>query len=427
MNSMRSGSRPTHVETVVIVNDHAFVNGGQAKIAIETALALRAAGLSVIFFAGVGPPDVRLEQSGIHSICLSQFDILTHPSRLRAALYGIWNFDAARKLGKLLRQLNPSSTVIHVHGWAKALSPSIGPIVTSGRIPHVYTMHEYFLACPNGGFYDYRAGQICLRKPLGASCLTTHCDSRRRAHKAWRVGRQFVLRSIGAMPRGLRDVIYLTNVQLRAIHRYLPQKARVHHLPNPVQRTATHRIQAEDNELFLFVGRLSPEKGAEVAAKAARAAGVKIAFAGEGECRTTILAANPSAHVLGWLAPEMLRAWMARARCLVFPSLWYEGYPMSVVEAMQAGLPILVSDRSAAAEIVRHNTDGLHVKTGNPAAWAEAMRLLSDHDRVLRYSRSSFEASHCFLNAETYTARLLTIYQEASRIQASEHLGRASG
>ncbi len=422
----RSGFNLTGAETVVVVNDHAFVNGGQAKVAIETALALRAEGMVVIFFAGVGAPDVRLQETGVQCICLGQHDILSEPNRRSAALRGMWNFEAARELRRLVTSLDPSSTIVHVHGWAKALSPSIGPIITSGRIPHVYTMHEYFLACPNGGFYDYQRQQICERHPLGLDCLTTNCDPRRRSHKAWRVGRQLVLRSIGAMPRGLRDLIYLSNTQLQAIRRSLPAAARLHHLPNPVQKVAASRIRAEDNHLFLFVGRLSPEKGGEIAAKAARAAGVKIAFAGDGECRSAVLAANPDAQVLGWLAPAALRVWLAKARCLVFPSLWYEGYPMSVVEAMQGGLPILVSDRCAAAEIVRHDTDGLHVETGNPRAWAEAMRLFSDRERVLRHSRSSFEASRLFLDTDAYVARLLAIYGEAGTAQANERLGRAA-
>jgi glycosyltransferase involved in cell wall biosynthesis len=220
-------------------------------------------------------------------------------------------------------------------------------------------------------------------------------------------------------------LIYLTETQLRAIHPYLTAGSRLHHLPNPVQRTPSPRIRAEVNDLYLFVGRLSPEKGGELAAKAARAAGARIAFAGEGESRGAILAANPDAQMLGWLAPEELARWMAKARCLVFPSLWYEGYPMSVVEAMQAGLPILASDRSAAAEVVRHGTDGLHVKTGSLQAWIEAFRALTDREQVSRYSQSSFEASRHFLDPEGYRAKLLSIYEQASRAQASERLGRA--
>ncbi len=69
------------MKTAVIVNDHAVVNGGQAKVAVETALALRGGGLEVIFFSGVGPADPRLEKAGVRCICLNQFDMVADPVR----------------------------------------------------------------------------------------------------------------------------------------------------------------------------------------------------------------------------------------------------------------------------------------------------------------------------------------------------------
>jgi glycosyltransferase involved in cell wall biosynthesis len=410
------------MKTAVIVSDHAFVNGGQAKVAIDTALALRAEGLAVHFFSGVGPVDKRLSDAGVDCTCLGQFDLLGDPSRTRSALQGLWNRRAALELDKLLLRLDPTNTIVHVHGWAKSLSPSIGSVLASRPIPHIYTLHEYFLACPTGGFYDHQRQAICTRRPLGVSCLTANCDSRSPVHKAWRVGRQAVLWSAGAMPRALRDLIYLTETQLQIMRQYLPASARLHHLPNPVVKTATQRVYAERNDVFLFVGRLSAEKGAEVAAKAAREAKVRIAFAGEGECRSRIVAANPEAQMLGWLKADTLSEWTSKARCLVFPSLWHECHPMSVIEAMQRGLPILVSSHCAAAELVRHNADGLHVRADDVEAWAKAMRLLSEPNRVACYSRSSFEASRSFLDAEFYGRRLLTIYEKAAAAQRKERL-----
>lgn len=413
------------MRNAVIVNDHAFVSGGQAKVAIETALMLADAGLRVTFFAGVGPVDVRLDKAGVRSICLEQHDLLGNPDRARAAITGLWNHAAARELAALLAGLDPGDSIVHVHGWAKSLSPSIGPVVSRSAIAHVYTLHEYFLACPNGGFYDGQHQEICTRRPLGASCLMTHCDRRRRSHKAWRVMRQAILWSAGAMPRSLRDFIYLSRIQFEAMRPYLPADARMHHLPNAVDRPEPARVVAEDNESFLFIGRLSAEKGAEMAARAARAAGVPIAFAGEGECREAVVAANPQAHMLGWQDAGALAATMRKARCLVFASLWYEGYPMVVLEAMRMGLPVLAADRTAAVEMVRHEQDGLHVRTGSEAAWAEAMRRMTDRREVARYSASSLRAAHGFMDIDTYRDRLIDIYEGAARAQRQERMHAA--
>jgi glycosyltransferase involved in cell wall biosynthesis len=408
------------LDTVVIVNDHAFVNGGQAKVAVETALALRARGLKVLFVSGTAGADPRLDASGISVTQIGGYDLLGDPSRFRAAANGAWNIAAARKLRKVISELDPRRSIVHVHGWAKSLSPSIGPVITGSRVPHVYTAHEFFLLCPNGGFFHYRENAICTRRPLGISCLSTNCDPRNARHKAWRVARQALLWSAGAMPRNLKDIIYLTNTQLRAMRPYLPPSIRCHQLPNFVQTLSPVRVKAEENDLYLFVGRLSPEKGGPIVAKAALRAGVSVAFAGEGQDRDCISAANPNALMLGWLEAPQLKQWLQRARCVLFPSLWIETQGLVALEAMEMGVPALVSDRTATAEFVRHGLDGLHVPTGDVQAWATAMEHLKDPEVVRAFSLSSFSAARAALDEDNYMRRLLSIYRVAAESQRAE-------
>ncbi len=65
--------------TVILVADHAHINGGQAKVAIESALGLAARGHAVIFLAAVGPADERLAAAGIETIVLGQTDVTRAP------------------------------------------------------------------------------------------------------------------------------------------------------------------------------------------------------------------------------------------------------------------------------------------------------------------------------------------------------------
>ncbi|MGE5370258.1 MAG: hypothetical protein ACM3PD_11785 [Chloroflexota bacterium] len=119
--------------TIVVCADHAHVNGGQAKVALDSALGLAAAGARVIFFSACGPVDPRLAAAGVETVCLDQKDILANPSRLDAARQGIWTGTAAKALGETLAMLPGEKRIVHVHGWAKALSPAIaGPIRASG-------------------------------------------------------------------------------------------------------------------------------------------------------------------------------------------------------------------------------------------------------------------------------------------------------
>ncbi len=393
---------------VVIVNDHAAINGGQARIAIDSALWLRRAGAEVSFLAGVGPVDPRLAEAGIPCEVVGRHDIASDPVRLRAAALGLWNPGAARALSRMLRALPRDDTVVHLHGWSKYLSPSIGPVVT--RAAHVCTLHEYFLACPNGGFYDHRAGEICSRTALGRDCLGTNCDARNAGHKAWRVARQALLWHGAGLPARLRDILYLSPRQIGILHRYLPAQAHLHHVPNPVEAVPGDRVRAEHNDTILFVGRLSAEKGAEVVARAAAIAGLPIAFAGTGERGAAVRAANPEARMLGWLDPARLDRLMRRARCVVFPSLWYETYGLVVVEALRRGLPVLVSRDCVAADLVQHGSSGFHVETGNPEAWARQMLRLADPGLTRRLSVQAHRAGQAFPDYPAHARQLLQIY-----------------
>jgi glycosyltransferase involved in cell wall biosynthesis len=380
---------------VIMVNDHAYINGGQAKVAIESTLALRAAGVGVTFFSACGPVDERLAAAGVEIICLGQHDILDEPDRLLAARRGIWNTHAARRLVRVLSQHDPASTIVHCHGFAKALSPAIGPVITTGQLGHVYTMHEYFLACPNGGFFDYGQQALCTRRPLGKACLTTNCDARHRSHKAWRVLRQAVLWGPGNLPRRLSNIVYLSETQRRAMARYIPASTRLHHLPNPIAREeGKPRVSIEANDVFLFVGRLNPEKGGLLFARAAQQAGVRAVFVGDGPESKAIMEANRRAEITGWLAPREVDSWLTQARCLVFPSLWYECHPLAPLEALSRGVPVVCGSWTAAAENIASGKNGLILDSRRPEDWAAALKRLSDVEDARALGQRTYARGH---------------------------------
>ncbi len=384
---------------------------GRRRSRSNSAIQLKRAGLDVAFLAGTGPLDERLVANGIECHVAGDHDILSDPDRLRAASRGVWNVRAAHLLSQCIDARKSRSTIVHAHGWSKSLSPSIGPVLTGSKAAHVYTLHEYFLACPNGGFFNYRSGEICRKRALGLDCLTSRCDVRNDLHKAWRVARQLVLRTAGRLPRDLREIIYLSAEQKSIMAPYISSEARWHHLPNPVSKKPAARVTAEENETFLFVGRLSPEKGAEVAARAAKIAAVPIAFCGDGPSRELVRRANPDAAMPGWVGSEELSRWLRRARCIVFSSLWYECYPLVVADALALGIPIIVSKSCVAASMIEHGVSGLHAETGDVQAWADAMNSLRSNERVERMSRAAFAAGQNLLSPDEYTARLIRIYE----------------
>jgi len=365
---------PKHI---IVVYDHASITGGQSKVAIASAIGLRRAGHPVTYFAASGPVDAQLTDAGVEVVCLGQHDILSDPSRARSAVRLIWNQEAADALARLLAKQDRSNTVVHWHGYAKSLSPSVGRAIVDSGIPHVYTHHEYFFVCPNGGFFHYPDNKICTRVPMGRDCLTTDCDSRHAVYKGWRVARHVVMNRMLGMPQDLRDHIFISETQRAALEPYLPAGARKHRVSNPVEVAPCEPADVGSSDVFLFVGRLSPEKGGLLFAQAAREAGVKAVFVGEGEQRDAILAANPDAVVTGWQSPASVMDWLRRSRCLVFSSVWYECQPLVPVEALANGVPVIAGRWNAAAEMVEPGINGAVWREPTVPALVDALRAMT--------------------------------------------------
>ncbi|NNE50964.1 MAG: glycosyltransferase family 4 protein [Sulfitobacter sp.] len=400
---MNSLNHAGPLRRVLIVGDFAAINGGQAKVAIDSARLLADAGLEVIFFAASGPVCAELSHPRIRTVCLGQHTLLENPSRLNAMMTGLWNEAALRALREEMAKLSSADSVIHCHGWAKALSPSVGRAFAQTEVPVLYTMHEYFLACPNGGFFDFQRQEICTRRPLSTACLTTQCDARNPAHKAWRVVRSAVARGPGRLPGGLRHIAYISQTQLGAMRPYLPADARLHSLPNPVA-IGGGQVDAAGNDAFVFVGRLAPEKGGLLFARAAQEAGVRAVFVGDGPEAGAIRAANPSAEVVGWVSPDEVQEHLSKARALVFPSLWYECQPLVPIEALVRGVPVICGAWSAASEVVEAGVNGIICRDAKVATFAAALNEIS--------GLGPFDASHLAEDAapERHLDRLLDIY-----------------
>ena len=414
--------------SVVVIVDHAHIAGGQAKVAFDSALGLLRAGHHPILFAAAGPVDPAMAASGLEIHCLGQSDLVSNSSRAAAAVQGMWNFAAARALDKLLASQPVDRTVVHVHGWAKALSPSIaGPIARSG-LPAVYTMHEYFLFCPNGGFYNYKQGHACPLTPMSAACLTTNCDSRNYVRKIWRSARQLVSERVAHLPDVFSDFVTISNFQAAIVAPYLPRRARVHRVSNPVSaENCGPKLNPASGD-FVFVGRISPEKGPFLFAEAAQRAGVAAVFVGDGPSAAELRARYPQARILGWKTPEEARLLMRQARVLVFPSLWYEGQPLVVLEAKAMGTPVIVSDGCAAREEIEHGRTGLWFKSASVEALTEALESAKDDALIARMSRGAYEAYWADPpTIETHVARIVNVYREAllARKAAARALLRA--
>ncbi len=350
-------------EAAIILNDFCYVQGGASKVAIDEAVALSGAGVDVTFLAAVGAPCEALNDAGVRVLSLGQPELLQvwrHPG---AAVRSAWNGPAFAATRGLLARHDPSRTVVHLHGYTKALSTSPALAAKLAGFPTICTLHDFFAACPNGAFYDYRLEAPCQLRALSASCVLTNCDKRHKLHKTYRVARGIAQRHYARFPDSVRDFIALSHRSAALLQPYLSPGSQLYPLSNIIDVPRGVPVDVAGNRPLLVLGRLDAEKGVMLAAAAAQRAGVPIVFAGDGPLRAQMQAAG--ADITGWLDGRGVAQALNQARCLVFPSRWYETFGLVVEEAAARGVPAIVSDVSAAAERVVDGVTGWVFRSGD--------------------------------------------------------------
>jgi glycosyltransferase involved in cell wall biosynthesis len=291
-----------------------------------------------------------------------------------------WNPMSARTIRRVVLDVAPD--VAHVHNTWFTLSPSVIAALHRSNVPIVMTLHNYRMVCVNA--LVFRDGHPCTdcvgRSPLPGvrhrcyrqsalqSAVAAATLSFNRARGTWV---NSVDRFI-APSRGLRDTLVAGGLPA---DRFIVR-------PHAVADAGPRTRPPSSSNTVLCVGRVSDEKGVDVLLDAwarARPTGLELVVVGDGPMREELERRSiDGVRFTGWLPAEEVRELMLGARALVFPSVCFEVFPMTLVEAMSSGLPVIASAHGGSAEIVGQIGPQWLAEPGRAEAWAERLALLSD-------------------------------------------------
>ncbi len=166
--------RSSTIDRVVVINDDCVRSGGAAAIALSSVEQLRAAGIAVTMLSGDDAANDELARLGVDVVSLGGRHVLE--GGRPAVLDGLYNRRTAAALARWIGIHDTPGTVYHLHNWHKFLSPSAFVPLRRVASRLVLSAHDYFISCPNSGYFEYQRGEVCTRAPLGAACLATACD-----------------------------------------------------------------------------------------------------------------------------------------------------------------------------------------------------------------------------------------------------------
>ncbi|MDC8786691.1 glycosyltransferase [Roseateles koreensis] len=292
----------------------------------------------------------------------------------------LWSNSTYGEVDGLMQAFKPE--IVHVHNTFPVISPSVYWVVRKHKTPLVQTLHNFRLLCPQATLL--RQGAVC------EDCVG-HLPWRGAVRGCYRgsVSQSSVIASMLALHRGLGSFD-------RAVTRYiaLNEFCRNKFIEGGL---AAGKISIKPNfvdlpELpdgpragMLYVGRLSEEKGLDVLLQAtALLEGLPpLRVIGDGPLRH-LLVGRKDIEYLGELPSDQVYAEMRRAQCLVIPSICYENFPRTLVEAYACGLPVIASRLGPMPDLIEEGQTGLLFDPGKPESLGRVLSQAVENSEKLR-------------------------------------------
>jgi glycosyltransferase involved in cell wall biosynthesis len=294
-------------------------------------------------------------------------DSINQTSKLKVAVNTLWNRTAYNAFKKAIDDFQPD--IIHAINTFPLLSPSIFYAAKKAGVPVVHEVANYRLAC--AGTYLLRDGKVC-EKCVGA--LFPFAAIRHRCYRESISGSAVVASSIALhrLLRTWRRVVdgFICPSQItrqKLIEMGLPGE-KIYVKPNALDNDPG--IGDGPSGFAVFVGRLSPEKGLSTILQAWKAnpSLPKLKIIGDGPLAESVRSAAGSDARIEWLGrlplSELLDV-VGRANCLLMPSIWYESFGRTTVEAFAKGTPVIGSRIGGTAEIIDEGRTGWLFQPGN--------------------------------------------------------------
>ncbi|MGE4442217.1 MAG: glycosyltransferase family 4 protein [Desulfomicrobium sp.] len=303
--------------------------------------------------------------------------------------------------------------IMHVHNYKFLLSPSIFKAAKDRNVATCLTLHNYRLVCPAGQFL--RNGKVC-EKCLSASpyrMLFYRCSSNDLIKNC----AQFYLyqgtRNRKFLAPWVDAYIALTSFgKSKFITGGIP-KDRIFVKPNFVNVSCYNNSM--DKHGAIYIGRLSKEKGLDLLLKAWNEIDYPIDIVGSGPLERELQRnANGNIKFHGQLEHEKCIEMIRKSAFLIFPSVCYEGFPLTILESFANATPVIASDLGPRREMIQDGVNGFLYPPNDIDMLREKVCSLIESSGLCQCMGEN--AKNCYLNfysAEKNYDQLMTIYESA--------------
>lgn len=396
------------MKRILQVSKFYYARGGAEVVAINMANDLAKRGYEV----GIFTMDYPENLSPKNFYTASQVDFsggLSDKIKFAMRTMGYQGIKSSFK--KALQEFKPD--IVHLHNVHSYLSPAVVKLAKQFGCKVVWTLHDYKLACP--AYSCLNRGQICekcftskinvvkercFKENLPASILAYFEAKKWNVKKLQRYVDYFICPSSFIKRQMLKAG--LQEDKLKVVCNFVD--------PVKLEQLKNTEVSNSRDDFYVYVGRLSHEKGVATLLKAASQLPYKLKLLGGGPLYDGFVenyGKYEQIEFLGHQCAENVATILSKAKFLVLPSEWYENNPLSIIEALCAGVPIVGANIGGIPELI-DETSGVVFESGNEEDLQRAITLIMQSDKY-NYAQIA-ETSQDRFSFETHFKQLQKLY-----------------
>jgi len=399
---------------IILVNKYWHIKGGAERVLFDTKELLESAGHTVEVF---GMKDEKNIFENKYFIDYVDYRSIKGFKKIKVFKDLIYNKQAKINFRKLIKDFKPD--VIHFHNIYHQLSFSLIDVVKEEKISSVMTLHDYKMISPNYSLFHHGKIQEECKNGKYYNCILKNCLE----NWSW----SFVV-TLEAYYRKIKKFDMYINMYispsefLKNKFEKFGFKGKIKVIANPLNSSVLRKgvVSREEGKGILYFGRLSKEKGLDSLLKTAKLTPeVNYRIAGNGpdleNLKNHVKQNNlNNVEFLGFLNKKELETEIVKSRLVVVPSIWYENYPMNVLESLQLGKLVIASKIGGLVEMLPKE---LLFEANNPQDLAKTVKLwynkpFKELEELGQKLKKKAEQTS---DSDKYLKNLLSIYEEIQR------------
>ncbi len=338
-------------ENVLIVHNYYQIPGGEDTVVANEKKMLEDNGHKVILYSRNN----------------SELKTMKKLQKILLPINTIFSVRTYREIKKCIKKNNID--IVHVHNTLNLISPSVYYAALSCKVPVVQTIHNFRLLCPAATFYrDNHICEDCIK--YGLKCAIRHncyrnskiqtlaCVITLKIHRFLEVYRK--INYICLTDFNKEKLLQLNNNSKQVI-----TSSKVFVKSNFIDMNEKEFLQKQRKNQFIFVGRLDKLKGIDILLNAwTNIKNVDLVICGIGPeeewCRSFIKENNmTNVQMMGFISNDKVIDMISESKALILPTQWYEGFPMTIIESLACGTPVIASNIGNVGDLIKDRINGL--------------------------------------------------------------------